>query len=561
MPPSFSSSYQVPGVYSSQQQALTPVIPGGVRVVALIGSVAPTISVTNEFIIHGTYPNAVDALLHTAVSLAATITDSNLVAYVLNTDYQLGTGGNAGKADWGLSGAVSFTSTIHDTYNGLVGKSIIITVGSGSIQTYTFVTGDFVAPTAATALEVVTAINANISGLTCVVATSGGFNYVKIATTATKNTSLLIGAGTANSTLGFSTSSFAKTPQEPATGVTYLVSYTYDKVVATDYQPFLAFSMQDVVNYAGPLSTVSSVDLTPLYTLPVAAQIAINNGASVLYLVGLDGVGSSLTQFQTAINKLQTVNCNIVVPISTDPSVWSYLKSQVDSLSTTTERKERTAYVGTSSTTITTVTSQAAALADKRVLLCYNHQPTFFIGTAANVSTLDGSYIAAAIAGVRTNPAFDVATPLTRKAIAGFATFPDTLLQSQKNLLASQGVLVITNPNGSNPLVMDGTSTLRDTVDDEEVSVTEATDFVIQTVRTLLEAIFVGQKVLADTPSQIVTTTSAILADFVNSQIIEDFSGISAHVDSGDPSQVDLSFTILSVYELKYVFIKFGLAL
>ena len=439
--------------------------------------------------------------------------------------------------------------------------SIIITVGSGSIQTYTFVTGDFVAPTAATALEVVTAINANISGLTCVVATSGGFNYVKIATTATKNTSLLIGAGTANSTLGFSTSSFAKTPQEPATGVTYLVSYTYDKVVATDYQPFLAFSMQDVVNYAGPLSTVSSVDLTPLYTLPVAAQIAINNGASVLYLVGLDGVGYSLTQFQTAINKLQTVNCNIVVPISTDPSVWSYLKSQVDSLSTTTERKERTAYVGTSSTTITTVTSQAAALADKRVLLCYNHQPTFFIGTAANVSTLDGSYIAAAIAGVRTNPAFDVATPLTRKAIAGFATFPDTLLQSQKNLLASQGVLVITNPNGSNPLVMDGTSTLRDTVDDEEVSVTEATDFVIQTVRTLLEAIFVGQKVLADTPSQIVTTTSAILADFVNSQIIEDFSGISAHVDSGDPSQVDLSFTILSVYELKYVFIKFGLAL
>jgi len=81
------------------------------------------------------------------------------------------------------------------------GKTLKLTINGGSEQTISFVNGDFVDPAAATAEEVVTKINASLTG-----ALASGTVTVAITTTALGfNASIVVGNGTANSILGFTT--------------------------------------------------------------------------------------------------------------------------------------------------------------------------------------------------------------------------------------------------------------------------------------------------------------------------------------------------------------------
>jgi hypothetical protein len=163
MSPIVNGQYVVPGIFSSVNQNVLPTAPGSNRIPALVGTGRTTNLVSNESVVRGA--TAYDALAHTATALSSPITDENFIQYILGTDYALGTGGNAGKVEW-LTLAAQITGTTVQTFNGLVGKTIIVAVASGALQTYTFLTGDFVAPTAATALEVATAINSNITSVT-----------------------------------------------------------------------------------------------------------------------------------------------------------------------------------------------------------------------------------------------------------------------------------------------------------------------------------------------------------------------------------------------------------
>lgn len=564
--PTLNGQAVLPGVFSQQNQSSTPLLPANTRIPAIIGTVVPTLSVSGETVTRGA--TLFDSVVHApALSLSATITDANQVIYHLGTDYQLGTGGNAGKIQW-LTGPASLTGTTIPPYTptDLNGLTFIFTVGNGSPTTVTF------AASTTSIASVVSQINTAFGGDT-IASNSASHLELSTGTLGTpilQNSSITIGNGTANSALGFVGGSEVFTPQDPALGVTYSVSYTYTRPTSA-YGPVLAFSMSDVLNYAGPLAVDSGNN--PLYTLTVAAQIAFNNGAPAIYLQGLNpNDGATLTQFQNALNKLQAISCAIVVPVTggnvatpispaTAVAVWSATQAHVDFMSSTPERKERTGYVGTYSTDVTTNISQATSLDDKRMLFVYNNQPTYFVGSATTASTLDGSYLAAAISGIRTSTAFDVATPLTHKLVTGFASIPDTLLVSQKTLLVSNGVCVIGTVSGSS-LVIEGTTTNVSTVDNSEISVVETADFVIQSCRTILEAIFIGQKILPNTPSLVATTTTAILNQLTTQQLINGLVGsVTAVVDNGNPSQIDVSFTYNPVFSLELIFITFGLSL
>lgn len=546
---SIAGQFTEPGVYSQfQPSTALPVLPGGARVAAFIGAGRTTNIVKGESVVRGVTPDGADALLNVAVSLGATILDENQVLYHLGLDYSLGTGLNLGKVAWNLSAAAAVTGTLAQPYAGLVGKTMIIAIAGGAPQTYTFVSGDFVLPGAATALEVVTALNLNITGITATVDTGA----VKIATTATNNSSLLINNGTSNAILGFTDGTYLVTPLEPASGVSYSVDYEYAKVSA-DYVPTFYFSLTDVINAYGEVSTVN--------TLSLAASIAFNHGASVVAAIQIDPVdGALITQFRNALTKLATVQgINIVVPLYTNPSFYADVKNHVDLASSTLERKERIGILGLSgSPALGTVTGYANGLDDKRMVLCYPPSCQMTVGTDANSSTLDGSFIAAAVAGIRTSRAFDVADPLTRKELVGFDSIPDTLLRSEKNLLAANGVLVIENVGGI-PRVRWGLTTNPSTVDTREVSIVEVIDFTASSMRQLLEAIFVGQKILSDTPSQVRSTITTILSDLVRREILTAFGGVSAEVDNADTTQINVTFQIAPVNPLNFILISFSL--
>lgn len=546
---SINNVFTEPGVFSQFKPTRTfPVLPGGVRVAALVGTGRTTHIVSAEEVTRGGSVNGSDALAHTATSLGATIIDEDLQVYNLTTDYVL----TGGAVAWTpavaafLQGTTDFVAT-PVTKVSLVGTTFKITVAGGSEQTYTFVSGDFVGPNV-TASEVATAL-AGFTGVSVTVVT----NEIKIQTTATNNTSLLIGDGTSNSLIGFVVGSFQESSKEPIATKKYTVSYEYAKVTA-DYVPQFYFSMADVVADYGDVSLSN--------TLSLGSEIVFTQGASAICLVQCNPAdGSSLNQFKQAINKLAATNgINIVVPLSNDTSLHSFLKAHVDAASSITERKERTAIVSMPAPqTVASMSAQAQALVDKRMVLISANQVSYFIGNDSVATVLNGSYVAAAIAGVRTSRSFDVADPLTHKTLAGFSDMPDTLLRQEKITLLSKGVMVIENNSGI-IRVLQQVTTDTSTRENNEYSVVEIIDFVASNSRRILENIFIGQKILAGTSSQVKSTETTVLSNLVTSEIIVAFQNVQAAVDNLDPTQIDVSFEIAPVFPLNYILITFSLS-
>lgn len=537
-----------PGVFSNFKPTRTfPVIPGGARVVAVVGDGRDTNQVLGEELTKGLL-NAADSLAQVATSLGATVVDEDFNTYNFTTDYIL----TAGDVAWSPSTPASITGTIAGTYNGLVGKTFKVTIADafgGLEQTYTFLAGDFAIITAATAAEVVTALSTALVGEAASVDTGA----VKIATVTGNNTSLLIGNGTANSILGFSDGSFQQTPREPAPGKKYKIDYEYAKA-AGDYIPRFFFNMTDVEAEHGTPSTSN--------TLALGAEVVFEQGTSVVCLIQTNPAdGSEFNKYKAAIDKLSAVDgINIVVPLSTLTSIHSYVKTHCINASSTTERKERTSIVAMSSgSTVAQRSAQAVALAHKRIVLVSSTACTRLIGSDTVATTLSGAYIAAAVAGVRTSRAFDVADPSTRKEVVGFDDITDGLLRQEKVLLLSKGVMVIENIAGVHRIMQQVTTDLS-TIENREYSVVEVIDFVGSTMRTTLENIYIGQKLLEGTPSQVRSTILAVLNNMIAAEILTGAQNIQASINGGDPTQIDVSFEIAPVFPLNYILITFSLS-
>lgn len=547
--PSFSNVFLEPGVFSQfNGQGQQPVVPGSTRVVALLGDGRQTKIVRGEQVTKGALDGS-DSLAHVATSLGSTITDEDFATYTLGVDYVL----TSGDVAWSPASVASITGTTTQTFASLVGKTLILAVDGGSNQTYTFVSGDFAVPAAATAAEVATAITTNFTGVT----STAVLGSVRISTASTNNGSLLIGNGTSNSILGFTGGSFVATPKEPAVGKIYFVDYEYAKVSA-DYIPRFFASMTDVVLEHGDVSTSN--------TLSLGAEVAFQNGASIVCTIQIDPAdGATLTQFQKAFDKLLPVKgLNILVPLTPDSNLYAYAKSHVNTASSLANRNERMVFLGLTGTpSVSSVMSQAAALADKRVVLVYPPSATRFVGTNTTESTLDGSFLAAALAGIRANPDLSISQPLTRKEVVGFTDIPDILTRVEKNQLSNSGVCVIEDIDNLNIFrVRFGTTTDPSTISNREISVVEIVDYVATSLRTLLENIYVGQRILADTPSQVSATTAKILTGLTANPnpIIVSFQNVTCAINGTDPTQLDVSFSISPVNPLNYIFISFSLS-
>lgn len=531
------------GVVAQFVPAVTqPVVPSQVKVVALVGKGKTTKTILGTVVTRGNTPGTADTLTPAAASLPSTIQDANFNTYNLNVDYTL----SSGNISWS-TGTASFTSTI-DASSGLNvnGQTFIVSVNGGSNQTVTFSGTNPISQSS---------IVTQLGTLTGVSVTSSG-NFVKIATSANTNATLLIGNGTSNVTLGFTGGQLAVGPKEPLAAVTYSFDYESNKIAGTDYQPTVFTNLNDMVTAYGAVNTTN--------TLSLGASFVFQNSEQTGAIVGmqLDPADTpDLTGFRNALNKLLAVDgINIVVCLTGDPNLYPYILQHVVAASAPLEKKERTAIVGMTGTpTIAQAQSFAAGFATggngRRVLLAY---PPSAQATVAGVSgtTLDGSYIAAAIAGVRIDSNFDVAEPLLRKQIVGFDVLTTGMTRAQKLQLRNGGITVVDTVNGFVRVVED-TTTDRTSADTQEFSVTEIIDFVARTCRTLLDNIFIGIKLLPDTPNLLVATLTTILNTFVSLQIINSFQSVQAVVNAVDQREIDVSFEIQPTRPLRFILIQF----
>lgn len=347
---------------------------------------------------------------------------------------------------------------------------------------------------------------------------------------------------------------YARTGNEPKVGDVYYISYEFAK---TDLSPQLYQDLKKIqANFGLP---------TPENPLSLGARLALLNGAVV---VGLKQVlktfGSAQAttgSYLAAIDELKkpmagNVKPDVIVPLGTDPIIFAYLNQHCVFMSSPRQEGERIGIVGTAiGTTPIGVQAIARGLSSELMLVVY---PDSFVvsvqdDASGNITDrlVDGTFVAAALAGSMTSPSLDVATPLTRRQIVGFKQLGRILDPTEANSVAVAGVTVIEQVD-SGLRVRHGLTTRVDNVITRTPSVTLTIQFVQQTMRRTLDP-FIGQKFVASLPKQVEIQMNGAFGSMIGAQIVSQVSGIVASVDDQDPTVMRTEAIYIPVFPLEYI--------
>ena len=355
-------------------------------------------------------------------------------------------------------------------------------------------------------------------------------------------------------------STFKRGGEEPAIGDLYYVSYNYSK---QDFTPALYSRMATIEAVFGTLSPDNPVTL--------GAYLAILNGA---VLVGIaqtqKAAGSDLATVQTYRDALDSLNTplpgnikpDIIVPLRGDSTeFFQYLSRNVSVQSSIRYQNERTAIVGMSAgTTPSQVQTLAQLLGNTRMRIVYPDTATLTLTNAIGQRQeylVEGFYCAAAVAGNRASPNFDVATPWTNAQIVGFNQLGRKLDAVQQNQTAIRGVTILED---APPFlrVRHGLTTDMTNILTKLPTIVQIADFVQQNARVVL-ANFIGIKFLPSVLSQIEGRLAMMFKNMVAAQIVNAYTGIKANVAPEDPTVANVEGYYQPVFPLLYIVITFNL--
>lgn len=350
--------------------------------------------------------------------------------------------------------------------------------------------------------------------------------------------------------------------EEPAVGDLYYVSYQYQK---QDYTTQLFTKFSAIEATYGALSTDNPVTL--------AAYLAILNGA---VLVGIKQVQKdednntrvSATAYRNAIDDLEgplpggTLPDILTLLRGDNLELFQYLSRHCDIQSDIRHRAERTALCGFGSgTSITTAGTWAATIGRTRFRLTY---PDVMIvpipqpgGAPDEQTVVDGTYLAAMLAGSVVSPNTDVATPWTGRRLVGATRLARTLDAVEQNQVAVRGITVIEDRN---PVlrVRQGLTTDMSTILTKLPTIIQIVDETQRQSRTTLDR-YIGSKFLPGILSQIEGQLTATLRGLVDAQILAAYTGVSAQVSADDPTTAQVEAYIQPVFPLLYIICTFNL--
>lgn len=356
-------------------------------------------------------------------------------------------------------------------------------------------------------------------------------------------------------------STFERGGSEPAVGDSYFITYNYAKS-ASDFQTRV-FSQQRVVeqNY-GPTNPDNAVSM--------ASFLTFLNGA---ILVGIKQVpkqpNSNQASVQDYIDAFDDLNgflpggatLDTITPLRGDSlPLFQSLANHVDIMSSIRYRMERTAIIGASSGTQPNEAGDLAeAIKNRRMALMYPDIATLTVEDALgndNQFLVDGTFLAAAMAGTRASPTRDVATPWTRTRINGFDQLARSLDAVEQNTVAVRGVTVL-EERGATIRVRQGLTTDNTNQLTKLPTVTTVADEVQRASRRDLDR-FIGIKFLPGVLPEIEGQQAFTLKQLKNSQIIAAYTGIQAKTGD-DPTLVEITSYYQPVFPLLYILATFNL--
>ena len=333
----------------------------------------------------------------------------------------------------------------------------------------------------------------------------------------------------------------------PAANAQYYVSYVYNKSDA-DYTPKEFTNIDDFVTQYGAISTDNP--------LSIAASLCFDNGTTVVGAVQIDPDISEYTAHKNALALLEVVeDAKVIVPIYASTSfATAELKPHVLRMSTKVEKKYRVGLQGLDETTeviaAATWKSLAEGLATNRVGLVY--PGSIQVTLAEGEVTLDGTYLAAAIAGIMTASGYDAATPITGADIAGIVSVQINMNNAAKDLLAGYGVMIV-DMKGTQPYIRHGLTTDMTTVTGQEITVTTGIDQCIMNVSNGLAGYTKRTKSVRSTPGHIAASFNNLLRIDKKNEIITDFRNDTAFVDPTEPRRVICRAEVYPVFGVNWV--------
>lgn len=363
------------------------------------------------------------------------------------------------------------------------------------------------------------------------------------------------------------------------------VTVTYNYADSNYYSPQL-FTDPSLVAAAYGAAVTSTVPVNPNATqvvcpLTLAAQLAMVNGASsVLCLPTNPADGTLKEQFLAAYAKLAAdYRAMLLVPLFVDGTADAHTASAVLALiqdvaahctSSAADGYGRMAFVGveTNYDSATKPFDQlAGGIANKRTVLAYPNQLTFYNSRLSQTTVVSGYYLAAAMAGRLAGG--DPDQGLTKQAVSGFNGFPAALAQQQtkafKDSLSKAGVAVSEITRAGALEVRHGVTTKMASLTEREINIVRSGDVLFEMVQTGLDASgLIGQPIDVDTTTKVKGALSGILELAVTSHVIQAYGNLAVRqrsLPSGDPSVIECQFAYAPSVPLNYILATFAIDL
>lgn len=220
--------------------------------------------------------------------------------------------------------------------------------------------------------------------------------------------------------------------------------------------------------------------------------IAWRHGADLIYVSVISAAtpGAPTTaEWQTAIDKLQPLYVDGIVPITTAGAVIAQVDTHIETMSSELNRKERRGFYGHAKNAAVSAIATLVASAQVERAMFASPAP-YDIASDGSKTLYDAISLAAAYAGIWAGQTPE--QPLTYKYV-DFAGLQTTYSSTDINTLLAAGVAVCEVTRKGSRIVQGITASLSSDLSQKELSVSTLKDVMSDDIRTFLEEKYVGQ--------------------------------------------------------------------
>lgn len=357
---------------------------------------------------------------------------------------------------------------------------------------------------------------------------------------------------------------YNKSGSEPNIGDFYYVTFNETKNFNSDNQvPAQLFGLEkDALAYAGPLTITNK--------LGIAAHMAFLNGAAAVALLQIkkatDTEDADPSAYIKGIDYFNQPMAggdqpSLMEPVTTSVSVLNYLKTSNTIQSGIRYANEHMSYFGFAiNTSPTTAQAFARSMNNERMTGIYPDGAILTLTDALDNDVeylVDGAFLAAAVAGRDTSPAFDVATPLTKKPVTGFTRLYRRMDAVTAAQTANSGLTLLEEQSAGINIKIALTTDISSNLT-RNPSVIRVKDFIQRGTRSILQP-YIGLKYLPSRNKEVEDTLGSYLKSLKNAQIIVAYTGVKAAQSTDDPEAMNVVAYYSPVLPLHWILVTYNL--